>query len=160
MFIHVIVTFSWPVTLSFCIGHPGASTAYKIAHRYSNWWLSKICSVIGQLRGVGISGGSGRTIYSCQIVTMALVNILKIEILPSSCTFSSDIVRVIKSRSMELVGTLVCGEGIRIWVRKPEGKRPLRKRNCRWENAPKINLKCVREWTRFISKPEIQWPKQ
>jgi hypothetical protein len=81
---------------------------------------------------------------------MVLTNVLKIEILPFSCTSSSNIVRVIKSRSMGWVGPLVCGEGRRIWVGKPEGKRLLGKRNCRWEDAPEINLKYMRVWTRFI----------
>jgi hypothetical protein len=73
---------------------------------------------------------------------MTLINVLKIEILPFSCT-SSNIAMVIKSRRMRRVGPLVCGEGTRIWVGKPEGRRLQRKCKCRWENVPEIKIKCI-----------------
>jgi hypothetical protein len=71
---------------------------------------------------------------------MTLINVLKIEILPFSCT-SSNIIMVIKSRRIGWVGHLVCGEGTRICVGKPEGRRLHWKRKCRWEDIPEIKIK-------------------
>jgi hypothetical protein len=49
-----------------------------------------------------------------------------------------NIVRVIKSRRMRLAGHVVCmGEGrgvYRVLVGRPEGKRPLERPRCRWED--------------------------
>jgi hypothetical protein len=60
---------------------------------------------------------------------------------------SSTIVWVIKSRRMSRVGHVAhTGEkrGVyRVLVGKPEGKRPLGRHKCRWENNIKMNLQDV-----------------
>ena len=60
---------------------------------------------------------------------------------------SPNIVRVIKSRKMRWVGHIAhMGEvrGMhRILVGKPQGKRPLGRPRCRWEDNIKMNLKEV-----------------
>ena len=60
---------------------------------------------------------------------------------------SPNIVRVIKSRRMRWVGHVACkGErrGVyRIFVEKPEGKRPLGRPRRRWEDNIKMNLQEV-----------------
>ena len=58
------------------------------------------------------------------------------------------IVRVVKSRRMGSVGYVVrMGEGRsvhRVLVEKPEGKRPLGRPRCRWEDNIKMDLQEVR----------------
>jgi hypothetical protein len=58
---------------------------------------------------------------------------------------SLNIVRVIKSRRMKWVGLVACmveGRGIyRVLVGRPEGKRPLGRPRCRWEDNIKIDLR-------------------
>jgi len=55
-----------------------------------------------------------------------------------------NIVRVVKSRRMRWVGHVACmGEerGVhRVLVGKPEGKRPMGRPRCRWEDNIKMNL--------------------
>jgi hypothetical protein len=57
---------------------------------------------------------------------------------------SPNIVWETKSRRKRWVGQVECmGErrGVyRVWVGKPERKRPLGRHRCRWENNIKINL--------------------
>jgi hypothetical protein len=56
-----------------------------------------------------------------------------------------NIVTVIKSRRMRWVGYVACmgeGRGIyRVLVGRPEGKRPLGRPRCRWENNIKMDLR-------------------
>jgi len=63
--------------------------------------------------------------------------------------FSPNIVQVIKSRRMRWAGHLVSiGEkrGVyRVFVGKPEGKRPLGKRRRRWDNNIKMDLQ-IMDW--------------
>jgi hypothetical protein len=58
---------------------------------------------------------------------------------------SPSIIRMIKSRRMIWVGYVArMGEkrnAYKILVRKPEGKRPLGKPRCRWEDNIKMNLR-------------------
>jgi hypothetical protein len=58
---------------------------------------------------------------------------------------SPNIVRLIKSRRMKWVGHVVCiGEGrgvYRVLVGRPEGKRPLGRPRCRWEDNVKMDLR-------------------
>jgi hypothetical protein len=58
---------------------------------------------------------------------------------------SSNIVRVIKSRWMRWAGHVArMGEGrgvYRVWVGRPEGKRPLERPRRRWVNNNKIDLR-------------------
>jgi hypothetical protein len=60
---------------------------------------------------------------------------------------SPNIIQVIKSRRMRLVGHVArMGEGIgayRILVGRPEGRRPLGSRRCRWEDNIKMDLQEV-----------------
>jgi len=61
---------------------------------------------------------------------------------------SPNIVRVIKSRRMKWAGHVArMGEGrgmYRVLVRKPEGKRPLGRPNCRWDDYIKMYLQDVK----------------
>jgi hypothetical protein len=58
---------------------------------------------------------------------------------------SPDIIRQIKSRRMRWAGHVArMGEGrnlYRVLVGKPEGKRPLEKPRCRWEDVIKMGLR-------------------
>jgi hypothetical protein len=58
---------------------------------------------------------------------------------------SPNIIRVIKSRRMRRVGHVArMGEGkgvYRVLVGRPEGKRPLERPRCRWEDNIKIDLR-------------------
>jgi hypothetical protein len=60
---------------------------------------------------------------------------------------SPTIVRVIKSRRMRWAGHVACmGEGrglYRVLVWKPEGKRPMGRPRCRWEDNIKMDLQEV-----------------
>ena len=61
--------------------------------------------------------------------------------------FSPNIVRVIKSRRMRWAGHVaLMGEGRGVYgvlVGKPEGKKPLGRTRCRWENNIKLDLQEV-----------------
>jgi len=63
---------------------------------------------------------------------------------------SPNIIRVIKSRRVRWEGRVACiGKkrgGYRILVGKPEGKRPLVRPRCRWEDNTKMVLQEV-EWS-------------
>jgi hypothetical protein len=58
---------------------------------------------------------------------------------------SPNIIRQIKSRRMRWAGHVACmGEGrnvYRVFVGKPEGKRPLERPRRRWENGIRMDLK-------------------
>ena len=58
-----------------------------------------------------------------------------------------NIVRVVKSRRMRWAGHVACmrqGRGVyRVLVGKPEGKSPLGRPRCRWEDTIKIDLQEV-----------------
>jgi hypothetical protein len=58
---------------------------------------------------------------------------------------SSNIIRVIKSRTMNWAGHVACmGEGrgmYRVLVGMPKGKRPLGRPRCRWEDNIKMDLR-------------------
>ena len=58
-----------------------------------------------------------------------------------------NILRVVKSRRMRWAGHVACvgeGRGVhRVLVGKPEGKRPLGRPRCRWEDNIKMNLRKV-----------------
>jgi hypothetical protein len=60
---------------------------------------------------------------------------------------SPNIVRVIKSRRMRWAGQVArMGEGrcvYRVLMRKPEGKRPLGRPRCRWEDNIRMDLRVV-----------------
>jgi hypothetical protein len=60
------------------------------------------------------------------------------------CTFLPNIVRVVKSRRVRWAGHVArMGEGRvvhRVLVAKPEGKRPLGRPRCRWEDNIKMDL--------------------
>jgi len=64
---------------------------------------------------------------------------------------STNIVRVIKSRRMTWAGHVAhMGErrGIyRVFIQKPEGKRPLGRLRCRWEDNINMDLWEVTAWT-------------
>jgi hypothetical protein len=77
---------------------------------------------------------------------------------------SPSIVRVIKSRRLRWVGHVArMGEGIdvyRILVGRPEGKRPLGRRRCRWEDNIKMDLRETvidgANWIR-LAQDRVQW---
>ena len=58
-----------------------------------------------------------------------------------------NIVRVVKSRRMRWAGHVACrgeGRGVhRVLMGKPEGKRPLGRPRCRWEDNIKMDLQEV-----------------
>jgi hypothetical protein len=58
---------------------------------------------------------------------------------------STNIVRVIKSRRMKLAGHVArMGDGrnvYRVLIWRPEGKKPLERPRCRWEDNIKIDLR-------------------
>jgi hypothetical protein len=60
---------------------------------------------------------------------------------------SPNIVRVVKSRRMRWAGHVACmgeGKGVhRVLVGKPEGKRPLGRPRCRWEDNIKVDVEEV-----------------
>jgi hypothetical protein len=69
---------------------------------------------------------------------------------------SSNIIRLIKSRRMWLVGHVACLGEMRnafiILVGKPEGKRPLRRPRCRWEGNIVMDLREIgwKMWIGYI----------
>jgi hypothetical protein len=75
-----------------------------------------------------------------------------------------NIVRVIKSRRMRWPGHVACmGEGrgvYRILVGRPEGKRPLGRRRCRWEDNIKMDLREIEingvNWIQ-MTQDRVQW---
>jgi hypothetical protein len=60
---------------------------------------------------------------------------------------STDIVRVIKSRRMRWAGHVACmteGRGVyRVWVGRPEGKRPLERPRRGWKDKIKLGLRKI-----------------
>jgi hypothetical protein len=78
--------------------------------------------------------------------------------------FSRNIVRVIKSRRMRWVGHVArMGEGrgvYRVLIGRPEGKRPLGRPRCRWEDNIKIDLREIgideANWIR-LAQDTVQW---
>jgi hypothetical protein len=77
---------------------------------------------------------------------------------------SPNIVRVIKSRRMRMVGHVArmgVGKGVyRVLVRRPEGKRPLRRPRRRWKDNIKIDLHEIgidgATWIR-LAQDRVQW---
>jgi hypothetical protein len=77
---------------------------------------------------------------------------------------SPNIVRVIKSRRMRWAGYLArMGEGrgvYRVLVGKPEGKRPLGRPKCRWEDKIEMDLREIgidgANWIR-LARNRVQW---
>jgi hypothetical protein len=77
---------------------------------------------------------------------------------------SPNIVRMIKSRRMRWAGHVACmGEGrgaYRVLVGRPEGKRPLGRPGCRWEDNMKRNLREVGidrvNWIQ-LAQDRVQW---
>jgi hypothetical protein len=77
---------------------------------------------------------------------------------------SLNIVRVIKSRRMRLVGYMACmGEGrsvYRVLIGRPEGKRPLGRPRCRWEDNIKMDLREIwvdgANWIQ-LAQDRVQW---
>jgi transposase len=77
---------------------------------------------------------------------------------------SPNIVRVIKSRRMRWVGHVACmGEGRGVYtvlVGRPEGKRPLGRPRCRWEDNIKLGLKDIgidgANWIQ-LAEDRVQW---
>jgi hypothetical protein len=76
-----------------------------------------------------------------------------------------NIFRVVKSRRMRWAGH-VAGMGerrglYRVLVEKPEGKRPLGRPRCRWENINKIDLQEVRcgglDWIELAEDSDRWW---
>ena len=78
---------------------------------------------------------------------------------------SPHIVRVVKSRRMRWVGHVVCmgeGRGVhKVLVGKPEGKRPLGRPGCRWEDNIKLDLQEVGggcgDWMELAQDRERWW---
>jgi hypothetical protein len=75
---------------------------------------------------------------------------------------SPNIVKVIKSRRMRLAGHVVrMGRGVyRVLVGRPEGKRPLGRPRCRWEDNMKMDLReiwiDVANWIQ-MAQNRVQW---
>jgi hypothetical protein len=74
---------------------------------------------------------------------------------------SPNIVRVIKSRRMGwVVHVARMGEGIGALVGRPEGKRPLGRPRCRWENNITMDLGEIgidgTNWIR-LAQDRVQW---
>jgi hypothetical protein len=75
---------------------------------------------------------------------------------------SPNIVRVIKSRRMRWVGHVACmGEALyRVLVGRPEGKIPLGKPRCRWEDNIKMDLREIGidgvNWIQ-LAQDRVQW---
>jgi hypothetical protein len=77
---------------------------------------------------------------------------------------SPNIVRVIKSRRMRLVGQVVLmGEGRsvhRVLVGRPESKRPLGRPRCKWEDNIKRDLREIgidgMNWIQ-LAQDRVQW---
>jgi hypothetical protein len=73
-------------------------------------------------------------------------------------------VRVIKSRRMRWAGHMACmGEGrgvYRVLVGRPEGKRPLGRPTCRWEDNIKMDLREIgingANWIQ-LAQDRVQW---
>jgi hypothetical protein len=62
------------------------------------------------------------------------------------------LVQVIKSRRMRWAGNVVCmgeGKGYRVFVGKPEGKRPLGRPRCSWDDNIKVDHQAVGVWIGF-----------
>jgi hypothetical protein len=79
---------------------------------------------------------------------------------------SPNIVRVIKSRRMRWAGHVACmeeGRGVyRVLVSRPEGKRPLGRHRCRWEDNIKMDIREIRidgetgfSWLRIASNGRL-----
>jgi hypothetical protein len=45
----------------------------------------------------------------------------------------------------------------RFWVWKPEGKRPLRRPRCKWEDNIKIDLQEVKSNLKYFSDSKFNW---
>jgi hypothetical protein len=81
-----------------------------------------------------------------------------------SLYFSPNIVRVIKSRRMRWAGHVArVGEGrgvYRVLVGRPEGKRPLERPRCRWEDNIKMDVREVGmdgvNWIR-LAQDRVRW---
>jgi hypothetical protein len=77
---------------------------------------------------------------------------------------SPNIVRMIKSRRMRWAGHVAgMGEGravCRVLVGRPEGKRPLGRSRCRWEDNINIDLREIKinlvNWIR-LAQDWVQW---
>jgi hypothetical protein len=77
---------------------------------------------------------------------------------------SPNIVRVIKSRRMRWAGHVACmreGRAVyRVLVGSPEGKRPLGRPRCKWEDNIKMNLREIgideANWIR-LAHDKVQW---
>jgi hypothetical protein len=77
---------------------------------------------------------------------------------------SPNIVRVIKSRRMRWAGHVaLMGEGrgvYRVLVGKPEGKRPLERPRCKWEDNIKMDLREIEidgaNWIQ-LAQDRVQW---
>jgi hypothetical protein len=77
---------------------------------------------------------------------------------------SLNILRVIKSRRLRWVGHVACmGEGRGVYgvlVGRPEGKRPLGRPRCRWEDNIKLNIREIgingANWIQ-LSQGRVQW---
>jgi hypothetical protein len=77
---------------------------------------------------------------------------------------SPNIVRVIKSRRIRWAGHVACmGEGSGVYsvlVGRPEGKRPLERPRCRWEDNIKMDLREIgidgANWIQ-LAQDRVQW---
>jgi hypothetical protein len=78
--------------------------------------------------------------------------------------FSPNIIRVIKSRRMRWAGNVArMGEGrgvYRLLIGRLEGKRPLGRPRCRWQNNIKMDVREIRidgeNWIR-LAQNRVQW---